>query len=110
MKEQIHPRRAGMPITATARNTNHATSAISCTTGTVLAARFLSSRFERTDGGLCAARYFSATHPPEGGPFLFAANFYPIEGGLAGGPADQQLFARQTSHAPQAVSWLHRVF
>jgi hypothetical protein len=50
MKGQIHPRRAGMPITATARNTNHATSAISCTAGTVLAARFLSSRFERTDG------------------------------------------------------------
>ena len=33
MKGQIHPRRAGMPITATARNTNHATSAISCTAG-----------------------------------------------------------------------------
>ena len=52
---------------------------------------------------IAQAAYFSATHPPEGGPFLFAANFYPIEGGLAGGPADQQLFARQNLPCPAAA-------
>ena len=31
---------------------------------------------------------------------IFAANFYPIEGGLAGVPADELLFARQNFLCP----------
>ena len=37
---------------------------------------------------------------PEGDHFIFAANFYPIEGGLVGGPADEQLFTRQNFLCP----------
>ena len=43
-----------------------------------------------------------ATHPPGGGLFSFlATNFYLSRGrGLAGGPGDEQLFARQNFLCP----------